>query len=66
MSTQITEFIEYTKQNYLWSLFIVFTYYLGFLILGLSVGVSAAKALIKEYFAWKMTYEKEINKDKNI
>ena len=62
----LIEFIEYTKQNYLWSMFIVFTYYLGFIILGLSVVLSLAKALIKEYFSWKMTYEKEMNKDKNV
>jgi len=54
------EFIEYTKQNYLWSLFIIFTYLFGFLILSLSIGIAAIKTLIKEYFMWKATYEKEM------
>ena len=58
--SNLVEFIEYTKNNYMWSFFIVMTYFLGFLILSLSVGIAAAKTLIKEWFAWKMTYEKEM------
>lgn len=59
MST-LVEFIEYTKANYFYSLFTIFMYYFIFLILTLSVGMSAVKACIKEYFSWKATYERDI------
>lgn len=53
----LIEFIDYVGKdftNFWWSLFVIFIYFTGFLILTLSVGMTAVKLCIKEYFTYKI------------
>ena len=64
MTNNIVEFLEYTKNNYFYSLLTIFTYWFGFLLLSLAVIIASFKAMVKEWFSWKALYSKEIENKK--
>ena len=60
---ELIEIIEYMGKsfgNFWWSLFVIGIFFTGFLVITLSVLMTAVKLCIKEYFTYRIIYQKEL------